>query len=110
MLRALKGLSAIMLTLKTRMLCSFFKEIHKSTIGVASGHLKRLRIDVFKPRVFFFKLNQLNNEIITAQRFASFLIAIVRRSEIAVIDPTDTAKVVNQGLTLGVTWIDPILI
>ena len=107
---ALKGLSAGVFAFKSWTLSSFFKEIHKSTVGVSGGPLKRLRVDIFEPRIVFLQVNQTNNEIVASHGFAGCFVTIVSFREIAVVNPTGATEVVNQRLTLRYVWIDLILI
>ena len=109
-LMTLKGLSAGVFAFKSRTLGSFLKEIHKSAVSVSSGHLKRLRVDLFEPRVFFLELNQTNNEVIASHGLAGCFVTIIGFREIAVVNPTGATEVVNQRLTLRGVWIDPKLI
>ena len=99
-----------MFAFKSGTLSSFFKEIHKSAVGVSGGHLKRLRVDIFEPRVFFLELNQTDNEVIASHGLAGCFVTIISFREIAVVNPTGATEVVDQRLTLRGIWIDPKLI
>ena len=55
-------------------------------------------------------MNQADNEIIASHGFTGSFVTIICLGEVTVENPTGATEVVNQGLTLGSTWIDPELI